>query len=330
LGKYANYAQLVQGVSQVADESLTQSERLCLLTLAAFNVKTDPHPGNDKLMRACGVTTRQGLNAIVKKLLDKRLIQIVGHARGGRGMAVAYRIRTEDNRFPSPSKAGKKPASPELHVSDEEPATPELQVNSSDTRNSNSENPQLTPPKPATPELHPDTRTDTGTDKTLPPNPPRAGALRISIPEWIPANLWAAFIEQRRIKPTLSAQELLIEQLDILRKQGNEVAQVLKQAVANGSPGFKAIITNGKSHLTDNERLGLSRHGIHNTADYNAQAIRNAEYSGRLEEGTYQKIKKQLLASGSNFEDDQRVIAMCKAIREAIMERIMEPIDDVF
>jgi hypothetical protein len=82
--KYKNHGQLVQGVSQVDDRELTQGERLLLNVLAAFNVKNNPHPGNDKLARACGVTSRQGVNRIVNKMVAKKLIEIaeVGNGRG--------------------------------------------------------------------------------------------------------------------------------------------------------------------------------------------------------------------------------------------------------
>jgi hypothetical protein len=174
LRKYTNHAQLVQGVSQVADDSLTQGERLCLLTLAAFNVKTDPHPGNEKLARACGVKTRQGVNYLIKKLLDRRLIEITGHARGGRGMAVTYRIRVEDDRFPPPRKAANNPATPDLHVSDDKPASPHLQVTETETRKCDPENPQVEAPKPASPDLHPDFNSGYKNGNT-PPYPPHGG-----------------------------------------------------------------------------------------------------------------------------------------------------------
>src|SRR5882672_11043475 len=91
--KYLNQTQLGQGVSQCYDPRLTQSERLYLMCLAVHDGKTGSHPGNQKLMRACGVTSRQALDRIRDKLLDKRLIEIVGNAKGGRGLAVVFRIR---------------------------------------------------------------------------------------------------------------------------------------------------------------------------------------------------------------------------------------------
>ncbi len=156
--KYHNHAQLVQGVCQVDDDSLTPTERLFLNCLAAYSVKTYPHPGNDRLRRACGVSSRQGVNKIAKRLADKKLIEKLDHSKGGRGMAVVYRIITEDPRFPDP-----KGATVELPLSDKQPATPELPLSKRkpatgdmETRNSAHLNPQLEAPKPATLELHPD------------------------------------------------------------------------------------------------------------------------------------------------------------------------------
>src|SRR5882762_5825414 len=117
--KFLNYAQMVQGVCQVYDPRLTPTERLFLNCLAAYSVKTDPHPRNEKLMRACGVNSRQSVNKIAHRLLEKKLIEIVSHAKGGRGMAVTYRVRVQDARFPWPKK--EKPATQEAPVSATKP-----------------------------------------------------------------------------------------------------------------------------------------------------------------------------------------------------------------
>ncbi len=158
--KYQNHAQLVQGVCQVNDKTLTLSERCFLSCLAAYSVKTYPHPGNDKLMVACGVTTRQGVNAIANRLIHRRRLIEVLEVGNGRGKATVYRICTEDPRFPLP-----KPATVELLVSDEEPATVELSLpvdkpatRDTETRNSHPLNPQLDPEKPATLALHTDVK----------------------------------------------------------------------------------------------------------------------------------------------------------------------------
>jgi len=166
--KYLNQTQLLQGVAQIEEPSLTPTERIFLLTLAAFQVRTlpsienYPHPGNRVLMTACGVSSRQGLNKIAERLLEKRLLEKLAHAQGGRGMAVVYRLCVEDTRFPWP-KDKPKPATEELPLSRNKPATEELPVSGTkpatgeaETRNSQPGNPQLDPAKPATLELHPD------------------------------------------------------------------------------------------------------------------------------------------------------------------------------
>jgi hypothetical protein len=171
--KYCNHAQLVQGVGLVNEPTLEWTDRLFLNCLAAHNVKTDPHPGNKKLMRWCGVTSRQGINGVSERVLAKKLAEVVTPG-GGRNHATVYRIRVEDDRFPWPEDASKpatpdlpfsrnKPASHKLRVSPKEPATVELPVSKNkpatgkaETRNSQPLNPQLDPAKPATLELHPD------------------------------------------------------------------------------------------------------------------------------------------------------------------------------
>jgi hypothetical protein len=167
-----NQTQLLQGVCQVCEPTLTPTERIFLLTLAAFQVRTFPsienypHPGNEKLMLACGVSSRQAVNKIADRLIARRLLEIVAHAQGGRGLAVVYRICVEDSRFPWP-KEKEKPATLELPLSPSKPATVELPVSEekpateeAETRNSQTGNPQLDPAKPAILELHPDSNSE--------------------------------------------------------------------------------------------------------------------------------------------------------------------------
>lgn len=126
--KYANLAQFFCGVTMVNDTSLSQGERLALVGLAAFaDYRTAlAHPGNSALMRATGCKSRQGINYIVRRLIDRGLIQMVSKGDGGRGLATVYRLSVEDERFPMP-----KPATDNLRVSE-------------------SKNLQVQPAKPAT------------------------------------------------------------------------------------------------------------------------------------------------------------------------------------
>jgi hypothetical protein len=156
--KYSNFAQLAQGVSQVADATLSQGERLFLNCLAVHSVKENPRPGNARLMRACGVTSRQGLNYIARLLIEKGLIEVVAYGKGGHGMATVYRICTEDDRFPK-----REPTSSDLQVSDSQPTSPDLQVTSEQpaseralTRKYDPTYPQVNPNLPASSDLHPD------------------------------------------------------------------------------------------------------------------------------------------------------------------------------
>ena len=170
--KYHNYAQIVQGVVQVNDPSLTQGERLFLNCLAAHAVTTHPHPGNHRLMIACGIKTRQGVNYIAQKLISKGLIEVFDHGKGGHGMAVQYRICTEDPRFPLPKPASSdlqdEPASPDLHVSNEQPAS-----NTQRTRKYDPNNPQADGDLPASSDLQPDldSELDSGFNTGYEPEP---------------------------------------------------------------------------------------------------------------------------------------------------------------
>jgi hypothetical protein len=165
--KYSNQTQLLQGVFAVREPRLSQGERLFLMGLASYTVhpasEVYAHPGNRALMDGCRVT-RQGVNYIAKQLLEKNLIEIMGHAQGGHGMAVEYRVRVEDDRFPWPKSKAKpatdelqdnaKPGSSDFHVSDKEPASPDLQVSgkepaSPDLQVSQTVNPQVKAQQPA-------------------------------------------------------------------------------------------------------------------------------------------------------------------------------------
>jgi hypothetical protein len=116
--KFKNYAELVQGVSQVDDPKLENTDRLFLLCLAVHSVKEDPHPGNTRLKRCCGVSSDSGLDKIRNRVLASRLAIVVERG-GGRGHANVFRICEEDHRFPVPGKA----RTPECPVSHEKPPT---------------------------------------------------------------------------------------------------------------------------------------------------------------------------------------------------------------
>jgi hypothetical protein len=168
--KYLNQTQLLQGVAAVNEPLLSPSEHRCLFTLASFTVRplseVYAHPGNAILMQACAIATRQGMNAVTKRLLKKKLIEPMGHEKGGRGMATEWRICVEDERFPWP-KSKAKPATVELQ--DNEPETRNARVagngenkpatENRKTRNCVPLNPQLASAKPATVELHPNSST---------------------------------------------------------------------------------------------------------------------------------------------------------------------------
>jgi hypothetical protein len=261
--KYRNHVQLVQGVCQVNDPTLTAAQRCFLYCLAAHAVKENPHPGNERLMIACGVKSRQAVNYIAKGLIAKNLVEIIGHPRGGRGNAAVYRIKTEDARFPSP-----KPAKPDLPVSDDKPANPDLRVNTDnteETRKSETLNPQNTIPKPAKSYLHPNTRTNTRTNKT----PVQSFAL----PEWVPVEPWNRF-ESTRAKPMNHASKLAaVELLRQLRENGEDIAERLTFAAANQT----TLQASPKKYKAP---------GSDTTEDHRARFERNARAAGLMPKDT--------------------------------------------
>jgi hypothetical protein len=152
--KYSNFAQLVQGVCQVNEPNLEPTDRLFLNCLAAHTVGGDPHPGNGRLMRACGVGSRQAVNKIEKRVCERhKLAKIVtpggGHDAGGAGRATVYRIRIEDDRFPYP-KPKPLPATLELQDREQETRNSSVAGKNASTRNLEPAYPQLEPVLPAT------------------------------------------------------------------------------------------------------------------------------------------------------------------------------------
>lgn len=133
MSKYTSIAQLLLAVESV-QESLTRGEKMFLTVLAnrANFVTGESFPGNEALMRGTMCKTRQGVNHIAKKLIEKNLVEIVANAEGGRGKAAVYKILLEDARFPAAK-----------------PASQDLQVLETETRKSEVLNPQVDSGKPA-------------------------------------------------------------------------------------------------------------------------------------------------------------------------------------
>lgn len=64
------------------------------------------------------------------------------------------------------------------------------------------------------------------------------------IPDWMPMDAWAGYIEMRKKikKPmTLRAEQLAINTLDKLRSEGHDVGAVLDQSVMNSWQGLFPI-----------------------------------------------------------------------------------------
>lgn len=252
--KYRNHAQLVQGVSQIREPSLTQGERLFLDVLAAHAVKSSPHPGNERLMVGCGVTTARAVQKIAEKLISKGLIEVL--QRGdGRGHATVYRICTEDARFPHP-----KQRTPEFAVSSDKPRTPEfvvleekLRAVEHETANSQTENSELQKDKPRTPEFATDLeeriqRTNTNTNAA-----DAAGVCngeKIAVPQWLPIPQWMNYLKFRtskKLSVDVMAQEVLIKRLAELRDQGNDPRRIVEEAMVRGWKSFYPVEPESRS-----------------------------------------------------------------------------------
>jgi hypothetical protein len=85
----------------------------------------------------------------------------------------------------------------------------------------------------------PDTDTDTDTEKNTPLKPPRGGRVpAFDPPEWVPRDLWDAWIEGRKKKPTVKALELAVKHLEKFRQSGCDPREVLERAIVGGWSGL--------------------------------------------------------------------------------------------
>lgn len=86
------------------------------------------------------------------------------------------------------------------------------------------------------------------------------------IPEWVPAEAWAGYVEMRKKlrKPmTDRAVSLAITTLDKLREQGQDVGAVLDQSVMNSWQGLFPITERRAEARPDNRKAfpALGKHG---------------------------------------------------------------------
>lgn len=73
------------------------------------------------------------------------------------------------------------------------------------------------------------------------PKRARKAASDFSVPGWLPAGPWAAFLEMRKQKgawPTASAVELLVQKLDRWRAQGHDPGEILNTSTENNWTGI--------------------------------------------------------------------------------------------
>lgn len=82
----------------------------------------------------------------------------------------------------------------------------------------------------------------------------------IELPEWVPQDLWAAWLEVRRkirAPNTAQALRLNLNKLDALRQSGQHPAAVLEQAISRGWRGLFPLKdpANDHDHRSDGRRL---------------------------------------------------------------------------
>jgi hypothetical protein len=136
--------------------------------------------------------------------------------------------------------------------------------------------------KTSSPELilssdHTPEPTPPGVEEGLRANPtPKATASSSVIPDWIPAEAWAGFVEMRkrlRSPMTTRAVQLLIIKLAELRTQGEDVGAVLDQSTQNS---WKGVFS------TKGGRARSERHTGFEQRDYKAGLTKNDDGSFQL------------------------------------------------
>ncbi|MBA7570100.1 hypothetical protein ES708_11847 [subsurface metagenome] len=73
-----------------------------------------------------------------------------------------------------------------------------------------------------------------------PPSPPKERLKKDILPEWIEKETWEAFLEMRKKKraiPTEKAKQLLIKELEKLKREGHDPNEVLNQSIMRNYTG---------------------------------------------------------------------------------------------
>lgn len=104
------------------------------------------------------------------------------------------------------------------------------------------------------PETDAETETDTNPDKSgVGKARGRADKPKFELPDWVPPEPWAAFVEMRRAMPkvpfTVTAAKGIISDLDKLRASGEDPGLVLLRAVKRGDRGVFAA-SDGSTRAT--------------------------------------------------------------------------------
>lgn len=95
-----------------------------------------------------------------------------------------------------------------------------------------------------------------------------------AIPDWIPADAWAGYVEMRKKKRavmTPRAVELRIKDLAEFREQGHDIEKILDQSTANGWTDLYPLKERRATPRQSNEQaFDSSRLGKHGQATANA------------------------------------------------------------
>lgn len=215
-----------------------------LLALAIADHAHDDGTSVRPSVRYLAEKTRQSERAVQYQLRNMEAegwLQLVANAGGGRNTPREYRINPDwvrgANSAPLEKGAahgpkGCKPNHERVQTEAEKGATaiaPEPSVNHQE------------PPEEPTPRKR-----------------GRAADAAIDLPEWVPADLWAAWLEVRRkirAPNTAQAQRLNLNRLEALRAAGQSPAAVLEQAISRGWRGLFPL----KDHHDHDHRPGGGR-----------------------------------------------------------------------
>jgi DNA-binding MarR family transcriptional regulator len=212
--------------SAVTDERLSLRD---LSVLAAIGLHTDRdgwcYPTLGRIGELLGVT-RQAVQKSMRVLCDCGYIETRERRRDDGGQA-SNRMRVLYDT--------EHPASVLRAIASPTPATPEVAP-------------------PATPEVAHNVPSNDINPKGLNKGTRATSAQMFELPEWVPADLWASWLDVRkkiRAPNTPDAMRFNVRTLEKLRANGQDPAAVLEQSIARGWRGLFPVKPETPSHGTN-------------------------------------------------------------------------------